>query len=109
MMYISVEDFYEKTSACRRLSRQEEIQCAKGMKEKDSFAREQLIQSYLPMVAGHIRRTAPHLQTIGLIYYCQKALEQAVDSFDFLQESETFTHRLSWALRQAVTRYIADR
>lgn len=29
-------------------------------------------------------------------------------SFDFLQDSETFAHRLSWHLRQAVIKYIVD-
>ena len=37
------------------------------------------------------------------------ALEQAVDHFDFAQSSETFTHRLSWYLRQATTKRIAQR
>ena len=107
MIYISVSDFYEKASLCNRLTRQEEIECAKRMEKGDMSAREQLIQSYIPMVAGCIKRTKPHLQQLGLVIYCMQALEKSVDSFDFMQDSETFTHRLSWALRQAVTSYIA--
>lgn len=106
MIYISIDDFYEKASSCNRLTRQEEIECAKKMKDGDAAAREKLIESYTPMVAGHMKHTKPHLQNLGLALYCMQALEKAVDSFDFLQESETFSHRLSWWLRQAVANYI---
>ena len=108
MIYISVEDFYEKVSAFSRMSRQEELECARQMKNGDLQARERMIQSYLPMAAAHIKRVAADRQSLGMILYCQQALEKAVDSFDFFQEGETFSHRLSWYLRQAVTRYVAD-
>ena len=106
MIFSNIEDFYEKASICARLTRQEEIDCAKKMKTGDNAAREKLIQSYIPMVAGHIKHMKPHLQTLGLVLYCMQALEKAVDSFDFLQDSEPFSHRLSWWLRQAVANYI---
>ena len=88
------------------MTREEEVECAKKMLNGDKEAREQLIQSYIPMVAGHIKHTKPDLQQLGLVIYCMQALEKAVDSFDFLQDSETFTHRLSWWLRQATTKYM---
>ena len=106
MNYISIDDFYQKADACFRISRQEEIDCAKKMKSGDTVARERLVKSYIPMVAGHIKHMKPHLQTLGLVLYCMQALEKAVDSFDFLQDSEPFSHRLSWWLRQAVANYI---
>ncbi len=106
MIYVSVDDFYEKASLCKRLTREEELECARKMKAGDKEAREQLIQSYIPVVAGYIKHTKSHLQNLGLVLYCIQALEKAVDSFDFIQDSETFSHRLSWHLRQAVTRYI---
>ena len=106
MIYVSVDDFYEKASLCKRLTREEELECARKMKAGDKEAREQLIQSYIPVVAGHIKHTKSHLQNLGLVLYCIQALEKAVDSFDFIQDSEIFSHRLSWHLRQAVTRYI---
>lgn len=106
MVYISAEDFYEKASACHILTRQEEIECAKQMKNGDRIAREKLIQSYLPRVAEYIKHRQPHMQTLGLVLYCVQALEKAVDSFDFLQGSESFSHRLNWWLRQAATKYI---
>lgn len=107
MIYVSAKDFYEKVSSLSVMSRQEEIECARQMKTGDTLARERMIQSYLPMVASHIKKS--HMQSLGMIFYGIQALEKAVDSFDFLQDSETFAHRLSWYLRQATTRYIADR
>ena len=106
MVYISVEDFYEKTNSCYVMTRQEEIACAIQMQNGDIAARERLVQSYLPMVAGHIKHTKPHMQSLGLILHCVQALEKAVDSFDFLQDGEPFSHRLSWWLRQAGANYI---
>ena len=106
MIYIDIEEFYEKASAYARLTRQEEIEYAKAMNAGDTTAREKLIQSYIPMVAGYIKHMKPHLRTLGLALYCMQALEKAVDSFDFLQDCEPFSHRLSWWLRQAVANYI---
>ena len=85
MHYITVEDFFEKAAACKRLSREEERACATAMDAGDSSARERLVQSYLPSVAGHIRRCLPHTQTLKHLYSCLSALEKAVDSFNFLQ------------------------
>ena len=105
MLYISVDDFYQKVGSISAMSRQEEIECAHQMKNGDHLARERLIRSYLPMVAGHIKNVTPSIRSLGLILYCQQALEKAVDTFDFFQDSEPFLHRLSWCLRQAVTKY----
>ena len=106
MLYISVEDFYEKVSSFSTLSRQEEIECAHQMKNGDALARERLICSYLPMVASHIKHASPRLQSLGFLLYCHRALEKAVDSFDFFQDSDPFTHRFNWSLRQATAAYI---
>lgn len=104
MVYISVNDFYEKVSSFSTMSRQEEIECAKQMKSGDAAARERLIQSYMPMVASHIKHT--RMQSLGLVLYCLQALEKAVDTFNFFQDGEPFSHRLSWCLRQATVSYI---
>ena len=105
MVFITMEDFYEKANLCYRITRQEEIEYAKKMNDGDMAAREKIIQGYMPMVAGHIKHMSPNIQNLGLVLYCVRALERAVDSFDFLQNSETFSHRLSWWLRQAVIDY----
>ena len=106
MVYISVNDFLEKVSDIEALSRSEEVACAKRMKEGDMAARERLIQGYLPFLAGYIRHLPKHRQSLGLVLYCLQALEKAVDHFNFLQDSEPFSHRLNWYIRQAVTSYI---
>lgn len=105
MLFIDLRDYYEQVGKCTRLSREEEIECACRMKAGDEEARERLIQSYLPMTASYVRRAPVHVQSFGLALYCLNALEKALDSFNFEQEGETFAHRLSWYLRQAVVRY----
>ena len=109
MLFISVEDFYEKAALCTKLTRQEEMECAINMKNGDMAARERLIQSYIPMTAGIIKHKPANMQTLGLALYCMQALEKAVDSFDFIQAREPFSHHLSRWLRQAMTGYIANR
>ncbi len=109
MLYIRAEDFYEEARSCSAMSRQEELQCARQMREGDALARERLIRSYLPMTAAYISRLPAHMQSLRLVLGCRQALEKAVDAFDFLQDSEPFSHRLNWYLRSAVTKYIADR
>ena len=109
MIFVSIEDFYEHAALCHVMNRKEEVASAMRMKEGDITARDQLIQSYIPMVAGHIKHMKPQLQQFGLVIHCLQALEEAVDSFDFSQESETFPHRLSWWLRQATVEYITRR
>lgn len=107
MVSININDFFEKAASCRTLSRDEEIACAIRMKNGDPAAREQLIQSYTPMVASHIRHAKPPMQALTLALCCMRAMEKAVDSFDFMQSGEPFSHRLNWALRQATARYLS--
>lgn len=106
MVYISIDDFFEEAKSCVRLSRQEEIECARLMKNGDKLAKERLIKSYLPSVAAHIKRAPDSIRDLGLALYCRQALEKEGDSFNFLQDSEPFSHRLSWCLRQTVTKYL---
>ena len=108
MRVITVEDFYEQAAAVPRLTREEEVQCAQAMRDGNADARARLIEGYLPMVAAHIRHSG-NLQSLALVYSCCAELEKGVDKFNFFQESETFSHHLSWRLRQCTARYIADR
>ena len=107
MLFISAEDFYEKAASCKKLTRQEEIECARKMQNGDTAAREKLIESYIPMTAAVMKRAPAKVQNLGLALSCMQALEKAVDSFDFLQESEMFSHRLSWWLKQTIVGCIA--
>lgn len=109
MLFISPADFFEKVKALKRLSRAEERDCAEKMKEGDPAAREKLIEAYLPMVSACIRHLNVQYQTLELVFLCCSALEKAVDHFDFLQEGESFSHRLSWCMRQTITAHIADK
>ena len=106
MLYLTAEDFFRQADACTRLSREALADCAGRMQSGDETARRQLINNYLPMVAGCIRRLQPRYQTLSLVYACVQTLENALDRFDFSQTGETFAHRLSWYLRQCITRHI---
>ena len=108
MLFTSAEDFFAQAANMPRLTREEEKELARRMPQ-DPAAREAILRSYYPMVAGYIRRGPKHLWTLNAVYVCLASLEQGVDSFNFLQDSETFTHHLSWRLRQCITRCIADR
>ncbi len=109
MFFISVNDFFEKTEGIILLDRDEEIDYARQMKEGSAIGREKLINGYLPCVCAHMKRLSEDLRTLDLVYRCCQTLEKAVDAFDFLQDSESFSHRLNWYLRQTVTEYIAER
>lgn len=109
MLFVSVEDFLEQAGQQSRLSRQEEILLAKKQAAGDGDAQTALLRSYLPQVAVSVRNTREEYRTLELVLRCVTALEKAAAQFDFLQDSETFSHRLSWHLRQTVVRYIADR
>ena len=109
MPYISANDFLEKAAAAPRITREEEKECARRMAEGDRAAREQIVQHYLPLTASFVRRAPQEYRTLGMVYACLQALEKAVDSFDFLQEGETFIHRLSWVLRQTTMHYTVTR
>ena len=45
MVFVSIEDFYEKAEKCRVLTRQEELECAELMKQGDSDARRRNVES----------------------------------------------------------------
>ena len=109
MIFISVEDFLTKANTIPRLNRSEERALAIRMIDGDDEAKKKLIYSYLPSVAFHVRRAPENIRTLNTVYACIDALEKAIDRFDFLQDSETFAHHLSWCLRQCITKCIANR
>ena len=107
MLFITVEDFFAQADKNSPLTREEERRLANEMAE-NTAAREQLIRGYLPMVAGFIRRAPQKLHTLKTVYACVDTLEKGIDSFDFMQESESFSHHLSWRLRQCLTKGLAE-
>ena len=109
MLFISVEDFFEKVSHISPLSREEELRYAQLMREGDPRAKEKLMEGYMPHVASVIRKMRSEYQTLELVFRCCTALEKAVEQFDFFQNGERFSHHLSWWLRQTTTRYIVEK
>ncbi len=106
MVFISIEDFFNKTENLTRMTSEEEIECIRLMEEGDAAARERFIENYLPFIASLVKQAKPHLQTLGLVIYYIEALEKAIDSFDFSRGNEAFMHHLNRYFRQALTKYI---
>jgi len=109
MLFYSVEEFFRYAEKQKPLTREEERSLAAAMKAGDDGAKKRLLDGYLPFVAGVIRRQPKQRQTLKLVLRCCMMLERETEGFDFLQDGETFLHRLSWGMRQAVTREIAER
>lgn len=74
----------------------------------DHDAKNALIESYLPFVAASVKRVSTGEPSLELICRFVCALERQVETFDFSQENEPFSHRLSLALKKAAAEYIAD-
>lgn len=109
MIYLSVEDFFEKAGKYSRLPRDEEKLCAIKKNSGDENAREELINSYLPFVSALIKRQPKENQRLHTVYACIKVLDKAVDEFNFLQDHETFTHHLSIRLKNCLINCYVDR
>ena len=109
MLFVNVEDFLNQAKNIPPLSREEERELGQQKAAGDSTARETLVRYHLPMVAACVRRAPQEIRTLHTVYACIASLEQGVDGFNFLQDGETFTHHLSWRLRQCLTRCIAER
>lgn len=109
MLFISVEDFFTQVRDMPRLSREEEKLLAQRMAAGDRAAREALVRGYMYMAAAYVHRAPQDIRTLSTVYACIAALEKGVDKFNFLQDGETFSHHLSWRLRQCITRCLVDR
>ena len=108
MLFVTVQDFYAQAANAKRLDRREEIACAARMQAGDVEAKDALVQSYLPTVAAFAKRVSTGEPSMELVCRFAAVLEQQVEGFDFAQQGETFTHRLSLALKKAMAEYIAD-
>ena len=108
-MFISVEDFLEQAGKCKKLTREEERALARKRASGDPEAAQALVRGYLPHAAAAVRNAREEYRTLELALRCAAAVEKAAAEFDFLQDSETFSHRLSLWLRQTVVRYMADK
>lgn len=109
MIFIGVNEFLNYTSSITLLTREEEKALGQQKATGSNHARESLVHHYLPHVASAIKRAPKEIQTLNTVYALIATLETAVDGFNFLQDGETFSHHLSWRLRQCITRAIVDR
>lgn len=108
MLFVTAQQFFDGAAGAKRLDRQEEIACAARMRAGDTEAKDALVQSYLPFVAASVKRVSTGEPSLELICRFVCTLEREVEAFDFSQEREPFTHRLSLALRKTTAEYIAD-
>ena len=109
MLFLSEADFFEKARKYATLKREEEASCAELMKNGDAAAREKLMCSYLPKLAAFVRKVQKDHRSLELVYRLICVLEKEIDSFDFSQKREAFSHVLALAMRKALTEYIADK
>ena len=109
MMLVSSEQFLLQVKDIKRLTRQEEQKLAVQMLAGNAKAEQRLVQSYLPLVAATAQRVSKDGKpSLELICRFVSVLEYEVKTFDFSQDCEPFSHRLSLALKKATTAYIAD-
>lgn len=109
MIYLNVDDFFEKSETAVRLSREKEKLCAIRKSDGDKTASEEIINSYLHLIAALIKRQPKENQRLHTVYACIEVLEKAVDNFDFLQDREPFAHYLSIRLKQCLINCYLDR
>lgn len=109
MFYTCADDFFRHASSLERIAREDEIKYARLMNEGDSFARQAIVDSYIPVVAARVKRLPKEYRSLEIIYRCLDVLEKAVDTFNFLQDGETFLHTLCVRLNPMINRYFAER
>ena len=111
MLYTSADDFYKQISNLKRLSRKEEKELAKKMKDGDEDAKKALMDSYLPVLGSYLKRYARN-PSLNMIYHGIQVLESSILTFDFQFDSPSpncaFVHVLSDGVRKMILRFIAD-
>ena len=107
MLFLTPVEFFDKAKQMKPLSREQEKELYSLMKTGDMQARERIVQSYVNIVACKIKRLSKELYSLDLIYNCLDKLEKAVDTFDFSNDGESFTHRLTLIIQKEIANYIA--
>ena len=111
MLYTSAEDFYNKAATIKRLSREEEKELAKKMKERHENAQKALVVGYLPVLAAYLKRYT-RTPSLDMIYKGIEILETSIATFNFLYDSPSpnvnFANYLADKVCRMMTRYIAD-
>lgn len=109
MIFIDTQDFFVKANRAVRPSRDLEKEYAIQARAGNQEAKDRLVEGYMPIIASYVKRLGKEMQSLELIYRMVNMLEREVEAFDFLQDGEAFTHRLSLRCKKIVTEYIADR
>ena len=108
MLFQCANDFYEYAASVKRISREEEKELGRKMKEGDEEAKETLITSYLPVLASALKRYF-YERSLDLVYRGLAVLSDAVQNFDFQIENPTFAKFLTDKIRRMITRFIAEK
>ena len=107
MLYTCAEDFFKYASSIERISREDELKLGLKMREGDEDAKEQLIRSYIPVLAAYLKKYSRN-PSLSLVYFGLGVLTDSVTNFNFQIENPTFTRFLGDSVRQTITRYIVD-
>ena len=107
MIFVTVDAFYKYAASAERLTRDEERELAALMLQGSEQARERIVNSYLCFIAARMKKIFPEHQTLELLLICIKTLEDLVAKFNFLQDNEPFSHRLTLALINVTNAYMA--
>ena len=108
MLFKTPKEFFDTAESVRRITRDEELDLAKRMREgDDASAKDELITAYLPVLASYIRRYSRE-PSEEFIRRAVETLTDAVSGFDFRVENPTFVNFLRGRMRSLVTELIAD-
>ena len=109
MLFVSVEDFYEKARGAKLPSDAEARELGAKMRAGDGAAKEALFAGYLPFIASFVRRHFTYGPvSLNFVYRCTQALEEGLDNFDFSRGGDAFISYLSVKCKQEITKHIAE-
>ena len=109
-VYDSVRMYLKEIGKVPLLSRDEEVEVAKRIKNGDESAKDELAAANLRLVVSIAKRYAKHNGKMGILDLMQEGnigLMKAVDKFDY-SKGFKFSTYATWWIRQAITRALAD-
>ncbi|WP_270237636.1 sigma-70 family RNA polymerase sigma factor [Lactobacillus delbrueckii] len=109
-VYDSVRMYLKEIGKIPLLSRDEEVEVAKRIKNGDESAKDELAAANLRLVVSIAKRYAKHNGKMGILDLIQEGnigLMKAVDKFDY-SKGFKFSTYATWWIRQAITRALAD-
>ena len=109
-VYDSVRMYLKEIGKVPLLSRDEEVEVAKRIKNGDESAKDELAAANLRLVVSIAKRYAKHNGKMGILDLIQEGnigLMKAVDKF-YYSKGFKFSTYATWWIRQAITRALAD-